>query len=239
MTFDLFGKKTKFIDSGFCDPQYNMDYDLSLVNELEKNDFEAYFRIYAWKPYAISLGMNQDENEIDNIYLDKDNYHLVRRPTGGRAVFHANELTYSYITNLDKYSKSEIYELIHIEFEKVLKDINIDSDFVKSNSDFRGIYKGGESRSLCFASSAKYEIEIDGKKIIGSAQRVIDNKLLQHGSIPIDKSHLNIVNYINVENKEKLRKILEMKSTEISTHNRDITDYFDFAEVVKEHFNIK
>jgi len=216
-----------------------MDYDLSLVNELEKNDFEAYFRIYAWKPYAISLGMNQDENEIDNIFLDKDNYHLVRRPTGGRAVFHANELTYSYITNLDKYSKSEIYELIHREFDLILKNIGINSDFVKGNSDFRTIYKEGESRSLCFASSAKYEIEIEGKKLIGSAQRVIDDRLLQHGSIPIDKTHLNIVEYLETSNKDRLKEILNSKSTDISNHNNNIKNYYDFAEIIKTHFKIK
>lgn len=239
MIFDLFGKKTKFIDSGFCDPQYNMDYDLSLVNELDKRDTEAYFRIYAWKPYAISLGMNQDEKEINLEELQKDNYHLVRRPTGGRAVFHANELTYSYITKLDKHSKSELYELIHREFDLILKSIGISSDFVKGNSDFRTIYKEGESRSLCFASSAKYEIEIEGRKLIGSAQRVIEDKLLQHGSIPIDNNHLYIVKYIETSNKDRLREILDSKSTDISTHNKNIKNYYDFAEIIKTHFKIK
>lgn len=210
-----------------------------LLNKLESEDIEAYFRIYAWSPFAISLGMNQREDDIDVESLAKDGYELVRRPTGGRAVFHANELTYSYVTTLDKYNKNQIYELIHIEFDKILKKISINSDFVKANTDFRSHYAQNESRSLCFASTAKYEIEIEGRKLIGSAQRIINDKILQHGSIPIDSTHLNIVKYLNTENKEKLKDILNKKSTDISTHNNNIKNYNDFAEIIKEHFNIQ
>lgn len=236
MDIELFGLKTKFIDSGFCEPQFNMDYDLSLVSELEKSNYEAFFRIYAWEPYAISLGMNQKEDEIVKDILEKDAYKLVRRPTGGRAVFHANELTYSYITRLYKYTKSKLYELVHIEFDKILNSIGIKSDFVKANSDFQSIYKTSDSRSICFASSAKFEIEIEGKKLIGSAQRVIDNKLLQHGSIPIDATHLNIVNYLNTDNKERLRELLKSKSTSISEQNPTIKSYNDFAKIINEFY---
>lgn len=236
MIINLFGKSTKFIDCGFCEPQFNMDYDLSLIDQLD-TEIEAFFRIYAWKPYAISLGMNQDTNDINLEVLENDEYQLVRRPTGGRAVFHANELTYSYITKLDKFNKSQAYELVHIEFDKILKSIGINSDFVKSNSDFQSIYKSSESRSICFASSAKYEIEIDGKKLIGSAQRVIDNKLLQHGSIPIDNKHLDIVNYLKTDSPERLKEILASKSTSISEQNTSIQNYDDFAKLVREYLS--
>lgn len=236
MEFELFGLKTKFIDSGYCEPQFNMDFDYSLLNELDNNDFDAFFRIYAWKPYSISLGMNQKEEEIDKINLENDGYKLVRRPTGGRAVFHANELTYSYICRLDTYSKSKIYELIHIEFDKILNSIGIQSDFVKANSDFQSIYKSSDSRSICFASSAKYEIEIKGRKLIGSAQRVVDNKLLQHGSIPIDNTHLEIVNYLNTQDKDRLKSLLASKSTSIGEQNPNIKSYQDFAKIIKNFY---
>ncbi len=236
MEIELFGLKTKFIESEFCEPQFNMDYDLSLVSELEKGEYDAFFRIYAWKPYAISLGMNQKEDEINKDILEKDGYKLVRRPTGGRAVFHANELTYSFISKLDKYNKIKLYELVHIEFDNILNSIGIKSDFVRANSDFRNIYKTSDERSICFASAAKFEIEIEGKKLIGSAQRVIDNKLLQHGSIPIDNTYLNIVNYLNTNNKERLKDILKSKSTSISEENHEIVGYKDFAELVKKYF---
>lgn len=235
MIINLFGKKTKFIDSGFCEPQFNMDFDLSLVNQLD-TETEAYFRIYAWKPYAISLGMNQDENEINVKNLDEYGFRIVRRPTGGRAVFHANELTYSYITKLDKFNKSQAYELVHIEFDKILKSIGINSDFVKSNSDFQNIYKSSESRSICFASSAKYEIEIAGKKLIGSAQRVIGDALLQHGSIPIDSTHLDIVKYLNTDNPTRLKELLSSKSTSISEQNSNIKNYNEFADIIHNNF---
>ena len=238
MIFNLFNKKTKFIDSGTCEPQFNMDFDLELLNKLDNSEVEAYFRIYAWKPYAISLGMNQKEDEIDIESLKKDNFAIVRRPTGGRAVFHANELTYSYVTKLDKHSKSEIYKLIHIEFDKILKLLDINSDFAKANADFRNIYKSSESRNLCFASTAKYEVEIGGRKLIGSAQRIIEDKLLQHGSIPIGNIHLNIVNYLNTSNKTKLKEILNSKSTDITTHNSEINNYDNFAVIIKKYFNI-
>ena len=87
--------KWKFLDSGVNSGKFNMDFDVFLAENFEKNT--AILRLYRWNPYCISLGANQSFDEID---LNKTQHHqidLVKRPTGGRAILHSQELTYSVI----------------------------------------------------------------------------------------------------------------------------------------------
>ena len=97
-----------FIDSGSNTGSYNMEFDLDLAHNC--NPEEAYFRIYRWNPFCISLGANQNYNDINQSKTEKDGIDVVKRPTGGRAILHAEELTYSVILPLNyEFSPREIY----------------------------------------------------------------------------------------------------------------------------------
>ena len=76
-----------FIDSESSSGEFNMELDVFL-SEICKKD-EAFFRLYRWNPYTISLGANQNINEIDLVKCKEDNIDVVKRPTGGRAILHA------------------------------------------------------------------------------------------------------------------------------------------------------
>lgn len=87
--------KLRVINSGFKTGKVNMETDVRLCESCVPN--EMVLRFYRWQPYCISLGANQKIEEIDLEKSKQDKIDVVYRPTGGRAILHAEELTYSVI----------------------------------------------------------------------------------------------------------------------------------------------
>src|ERR1035438_5390623 len=172
--------KWLFINSGSNTGRYNMDYDLQHAKNYK--DDEIIFRLYRWGPYCISLGANQPPDSINSELARQDNIEIVIRPTGGRAVLHAEELTYSVVYPLDLFSSAkDIYCQLNLALLKGLKiyDNRLSSFELENHQpNFAEIYKQ-ENNAVCFAVSAKSEIKFSGKKIVGSAQRKFENVVLQ------------------------------------------------------------
>jgi len=228
-----------FIDSGFCTGKYNMDFDIDLTTQCIEGELDSTFRLYGWKPWAVSLGANQKEEDIDKDECKNRGFEIVRRPTGGRAVLHANEITYSVITRLeDGYTQHDAYRDIHIFLLNAFIEAGcIGLDFEKSQADFRSFYKESGMSVSCFASSARYEITYIGKKVVGSAQRLFGNVLLQHGSILLDKGHEQLA-YISAnksdKSKEVLKKYIEYHSGTLSEAAGKTVTYKDISDVISQ-----
>jgi lipoate-protein ligase A len=180
-------------------------------------------RFYGWKPPCISLGYHQKASDVLQDQCMQEELDVVRRPTGGRAILHAEELTYSVIYPYHDLDITDFYRLIHLPFVEALKEMEIDASFEASQADFRSIYKTDRS-FLCFASSAKYEVEISGKKLIGSAQRVYENAILQHGSILLGPQHENLVNFLNLaeSRKNKMKQYIGEHTTNLWSYQKNI-----------------
>jgi lipoate-protein ligase A len=104
-----------FIDSGFKTGRFNMDFDLELVKNFKSDS--PVLRVYRWEPYCISLGANQDFNSINQKKTELESLDIVKRPTGGRAILHAEELTYSVVYPVSKnLSPKQIYQEINLAF---------------------------------------------------------------------------------------------------------------------------
>lgn len=211
--------KFEFIDTGENNGIYNMKYDLQLVDNAGENNIPV-FRVYQWKPYAISLGYNQSDDGIDIERCKSEGIDIVRRPTGGRAVYHSEELTYSVVMKVTDMSISETYRFISNKLINALGDydINIKSvlNFEKNKLDFSKHYAKDISFA-CFSSSALNEVKANGKKLIGSAQRRFGDILLQHGSIILDNKHKDIILYIkNNSLRLKLQNILDRETTSLN-----------------------
>ena len=89
---------TKFIPYEIKTGFENMKTDSDLLESaITDNISEPIFRLYGWNPYCVSLGRNQDDKFLDKEFLSLQNIDIVRRLTGGRALLHADEITYSYI----------------------------------------------------------------------------------------------------------------------------------------------
>jgi lipoate-protein ligase A len=216
------------IESGDNTGKFNMDFDLQLVQKCSPHD--SFFRLYKWQPYCISLGANQN---IEDINLEKaftDGIDVVKRPTGGRAILHAEEITYSVVLPYShSISAKEIYQKISIALIKGLEKYNpalgklelenIQPDFAKLLQQPSGV--------LCFGSTAKNEVKLSGKKIIGSAQRKLNNTILQHGSILCGIFHRKLTDYLNTDYnvRQKLSDELSAKTIEIETILNQPVDY--------------
>jgi len=217
-----------FIDSGANTGKFNMQFDLELTHICKPD--EAYFRIYRWNPFCISLGANQSFDDINQIKTNENRIDIVKRPTGGRAILHAEELTYSVILPLDyQVSLREIYFKIS---KALMKGLEIYNPLL-SNSELE-IFQPNFPKLLeepigvlCFASAAKNEVKFNGKKLIGSAQRKLNNVILQHGSILCGPFHRKLVNYINADNTTHniLSTELNEKTTELQTILNEEIDY--------------
>ncbi len=211
-----------FIDNGFNTGGFNMDFDIELVERC-RNENKSFLRFYRWKPYAISLGYNQTKfasgHKIDTDKCKADGLDIVERPTGGRAVLHSEELTYSVVTKSDD-AVHEMYKKISLALLNGLKLIEPEKtelqalSFTKEMPDLLKLAKTG-MYNLCFNTSIKNEINCKGKKLVGSAQRKFGDIVLQHGSVLIGKHHESIVNYLLVDEKvkDRVKKEIEQKTT--------------------------
>jgi lipoyl(octanoyl) transferase len=231
--------KWLFIDSGFCTGGQNMETDIKLAKNCPDNT--AYFRTYRWKPYCISLGANQSENDINLEKTSADNIDIVKRPTGGRAILHAEEITYSVIYKLNyDFSPRELYKKISESLILGLSkyDARLGSATLeKIQPDFPKLLEE-PSGALCFASTAKNEVKFDGKKLIGSAQRKMDKTILQHGSILCGKYHRKLAGYLNADDttKKSLESELSGHTTEIESILNLPVDYDKLNQSLKIGF---
>ena len=168
-------------------------------------------RLFRWKPWAISLGHNQSAGELDAARCAADGIDIVRRPTGGRAILHAEELTYSVVMSAGRRSVLQVYNEISIALVRGLALYGVDVSLQKSQPDFAREYRSSSSIP-CFASSARYEIEWRGRKLVGSAQRRFNGPggdvVLQHGSILCGDAHMRLADYLSAPVAEARGKIL-------------------------------
>ncbi|MCM1265532.1 MAG: lipoate--protein ligase family protein [Candidatus Gastranaerophilales bacterium] len=174
----------KFIEYTVNNGQTNMNIDSELLeNAIKTQTTEPIFRLYGWKPYCISLGRNQNDDFIKTNILKQYDIDCVRRLTGGRALFHANELTYSYITPISIIKNGENVT----ESYKAISSIWIDI-FNKLGIELTigGLPKHITKNNYCMSVSTGADLCWHNKKFIGSAQCRKNGYILQHGSILLD-----------------------------------------------------
>lgn len=199
----LFGGEVEILDSGACLPSENMRIDEERARLCVTGSALPMLRVYAWNPWSISLGANQQESDVDEIACHNRGFRVVRRATGGRAVFHANELTYSVVLPLTR-GVQELYAEINMRLLAGLHLLGATGvEFQKTQPDFRQHYRQSPIALACFSSSARYEIVWNGRKVVGSAQRRFGTVLLQHGSILLGAGHEQLADIAVVKNEEE------------------------------------
>jgi len=174
----------RFIESGPREAAFNMALDDAL---LEYASESPTLRVYSWRPHAISLGYFQKYEEFARF---EKTHPIMRRVTGGGAIFHANELTYSITARVNStspfHSIEKTYRFVHAILGEALSDLGFSSKIrgrEKPVSDIAGT-------GFCFYKSAAVDVLLAGRKLIGSAQRRRGDKLLMHGSVVIGRNAL-------------------------------------------------
>lgn len=209
----------KFIPYEVLSGAENMQKDSDLLDFAisEKLDYPI-FRLYGWKPACISLGRNQQDSFIDKKFLKDTNIDLVKRLTGGRALLHDDEITYSYICPVSYLKNGENVTKSYIEISQILiekfSQLDIELDF--------GASKPINTKyDYCMLISTGADLCYKGKKLIGSAQCRKEGYILQHGSVLYDY------------NKNLLEKIFkENVSTDCITSIKEITPLLSKQQVI-------
>lgn len=212
----------KFIPYEVLTGAENMQKDAELLDfAISENLSYPVFRLYGWHPACVSLGRNQHEDFVDKDFLKKNNIDVVKRLTGGRALLHDNEITYSCVCPVAYLQNGENVTKSYMEISRFLinmfNSIGIELDF--------GVSKPVNTKhDYCMLISTGADLCYHGKKLIGSAQCRKNGFILQHGSIlydydksllekifkePVEDSALTSVKAINPNlSKEKLISLL-------------------------------
>lgn len=162
----------------------NMQIDGDLLGFAIKNQLkEPIFRFYGWSPACVSLGRNQSDEFLNKEFLKSKNIDVVKRLTGGRALLHDKELTYSYICPILSLKNGESVVNSYKEISQFLIDgfekLGIKLEFPKNK-------RSHTKFDYCMSISTGADLSFEGKKLIGSAQFRKDGYILQHGSILFD-----------------------------------------------------
>ena len=140
-------------------------------------------RLYAWNPPCLSLGYAQSISDVDLDRLEAIGWHVVRRPTGGRAILHTDELTYSVALPenhpLAAGNVVESYRRISTALMAALQNLGLSPRSERHDG------QHGKNGPVCFETPSHYEITADGRKLIGSAQVRRKDGILQHGTLPL------------------------------------------------------
>ncbi len=211
------------MDTGWDTGAHNMALDEALARSfLGAGAGIPTLRLFRWKPWAVSLGYNQGASDLDAAKCAREGFDVVRRPTGGRAILHAEELTYSVSLPAGRKTILQVYNDIGRALVQGLKWFGVDVALQRSQPDFRSAYRQPSSIP-CFTSSARYEIEWQGKKLVGSAQRRFSDgeheAILQHGSILCGPAHRRLADLLSVDDAAVLSRVhrdLEEKTTDLS-----------------------
>lgn len=178
-----------------------MAIDEAISEAVRKKLSPPTLRLYQWAKPSITIGYFQKASDINLEYCKKKSYPIIRRLTGGMAILHDSELTYSFSSRNDtepfRNSLIENYLSVSKALASALTLTNMDAQITLINN-------RRERNPFCFKISSYGEITVNGKKIIGSAQKRYKNGFLQQGSIMVDFDAVSIK-----ELKKALKKAFE------------------------------
>lgn len=188
---------------------WNMAVDEAILEHVQSHAIKPTLRLYAWTPPCLSLGHAQPFKDVDVERLKSRGWEVVRRLTGGRAILHTDELTYSVTGNAsDEVLAGGVLESYNRLSKALLYAVQSLSLPVKVQEEKHRT--GSQNLNpVCFEVPSSYEITVDGKKLIGSAQARRKEGVLQHGSLPLTGDLTRICDALVFENESARQEAKE------------------------------
>ncbi len=192
----------RLIIDGRAGPARNMAVDEAVSISVRKKLSPPSLRLYTWSGPAVTIGyFQQIKREVNVERCRQNNIDVVRRITGGRAVVHGRqELTYSFSSPFQSPFSSlnlhETYKLLSKAFIAGFNRLGIAAEISSVRSSGRPGINAGRN-PVCFQSLSFAEAAVDGRKIIGSAQKRWSSGLMQQGSIPLELNHDHIYSLLS------------------------------------------
>ena len=214
----------RLILSGPAEGPFNMAIDEAILQCVGEQLSPPTLRLYAWNQPCLSLGFSQPIADIDLPALEQNGWQLCRRPTGGRAILHTDELTYAVIGPTDAPllhgSVLESYRRIASALQTTLIKLGLDA---RADKEYNLPASATPQAAVCFETPSNYEITVQGKKIFGSAQARKAHAVLQHGSLPLYGDLTRITTAV----KHPDRKSREMAAQRLLEHAATVEMFLD------------
>ena len=183
----------RLIHSAPAKGAWNMAADEAILEAAARGDVPPTLRLYTWNPPCLSLGYAQPVSDVDLERLQARGWELVRRPTGGRAILHTDELTYSVCgPESEPVLSGDIlssYQRLSAAILSALEQIGLGVQALPQEK----AAPGTAPEPVCFEVPSNYEITVTGKKLVGSAQSRRKGGVLQHGTLPLTGDLTRIV----------------------------------------------
>ncbi|AYB38908.1 lipoate--protein ligase family protein [Brevibacillus laterosporus] len=217
-------EKWRYLVTPPMSPEMNMAIDEAILTLHSQGKVPPTVRFYTWNPATLSIGYFQKmEKEIKIDEVKRLGLGLVRRPTGGRAVLHDAELTYSVIVSEDHpqmpKSVTEAYKVISMGLLHGFQKLGLQAEMVSLASEEEKAKYNSPGSSACFDSPSWYELVVEGKKVAGSAQTRQKGVILQHGSILLDMDVdllFSLLTFPSERVKERMIKSFKQKAVTIN-----------------------
>ena len=221
---------------------WNMAVDEAILESVYSGESLPTLRLYAWEPACLSLGHAQPFSEVNEHSLFDHGWDVVRRPTGGRAILHVDELTYSVIAPeseprvqggvLDSYLR--LSEAL-LQALRIL-GLNPHAQQQHTNN------PGEKPNPVCFEVPSNYEITVNGKKLIGSAQARRKEGILQHGALPLYGDLSRIITALHFPDESaqmKAKARLLAHATTVEVESGYVCDWQDASDAFQSAFKDK
>ena len=215
-----------------------MAADQVLLQQFQRGDPPT-LRLYTWNPATLSIGKSQKLAQIDTAWCQKHGIAIVRRVTGGQAVLHGQDITYSLIGDAHSARFSggilKIYQTLSQGFFHFFQALGLAPQLQPHTRHERL----AQASQVCFAAPSAFEILIAGKKIIGSAQRQTAKAFLQHGTIPLmDQTETLSCIFQNTSQASLQRKITALETLGIWQRHSQAEVWQLLIDSLEQVFNI-
>lgn len=222
----------RFMDMGQADGPTNMAIDEAILLSYVQGSILPTLRVYQWNPPCLSIGCFQSvSKEVDLEACRQMGVDLVRRPTGGRAILHDVELTYSLVVSegdpLVGGTILESYNKISLALVEGLALLGVRAELASRKE---GTNASGSA--ACFHSASSYEVTLGGRKLVGSAQLRKNGVLLQQGSLLLDLDPERTLRLLKVTSKGSWDKEMASFRRRVTTLGEAMNREVTFSEVV-------
>ncbi|MBL0387816.1 lipoate--protein ligase family protein [Tumebacillus sp. ITR2] len=221
----------RLLHTGFSDPAVNMAVDEAILHANSRGLVPPTVRFYGWNPPTLSIGYFQRATkEIDFDALNAQGLGFVRRPTGGRAVLHDKELTYSVIVPeshpMMPSSVNESYRVLSLGLLEGFRELGFSAEMVSLADEEEKKKFETLGSAACFDSPSWYELVVEGRKVAGSAQVRQLHTILQHGSILLDmnvEQLFSVLYFSSERTRERMVRMFRDKAVSMKDLGREVS----------------
>jgi len=209
---------------------WNMALDEAIMEAVATGDAPPTLRFYQWAPPALSLGKRQPLEGVDLAHCAADGVDVVRRATGGWAILHTDEFTYSVACRGDD---PRVAGPILDAYRTLSQGLIAGLALLGVGATMRPARPEGTHNlsAACFEVPSAYEVTVGERKLIGSAQARVGQRILQHGSLPLRGEIARVVNYLTFPDEHARATLAERLRGHAITLGEALGREVAFAEV--------